>query len=122
VTHRGGSPDDPRAEVLDVVAAAERTALAWERTGFGMVGVGALLVHDGRSRVAAAPLVLGIVVMVLGAATSVVVAPRRYRGISEELRAGRPPRPPRSPPLLAAAVVQMAVGAGAQLQPKAPRG
>jgi putative membrane protein len=117
VTHRGGSPDHPRAEVLDVVAAAERTALAWERTGFGMVGVGALLVHDGRSRVAAAPLVLGMVVMGLGAATCVVGAPRRYRGISEELRAGRPPLPRRTPRLLASAVVLMALAAAALLQP-----
>ncbi len=104
----GSEPGERPSGVLDVVAAAERTALAWERTGFGLVGVGALLVHEGRSRAEAAQLAVGVAVMVLGATTSVVVAPRRYRGIAAQVRAGHTPVLRRTTALLAAVVVLVA--------------
>ncbi len=103
--------------VLDVVAAAERTALAWERTGFGLVGVGALIVHDSRSASSPGPLVLGVAVMVLGAATSVVLAPRRYRRITSDVRAGDTPVLGRSAWLVAIVVGLVAVTAAGLLQP-----
>lgn len=106
------SDDEPGAQprgALGVVAAAERTALAWERTGFGLVGVGALLVHEGRSSPAVAQLAVGATVMALGAATSIVVAPRRYRRIAAEVRAGHTPLLRRTPRVLAAVVVLVAM-------------
>lgn len=103
-------------DVLDVVAAAERTALAWERTGFGLVGVGALLVHDARSRAAVSQVALGVAVIVAGATTSVVVAPRRYRCIASEVRAGHTPLRRRSTRLLTAVVVLVAAASAVMLR------
>lgn len=93
---------------LDVVAAAERTALSWERTGFGLVAVGALIVRDARSSGAVTHLALGVAVMAMGATTSVVVAPRRYRGIVAAVRTGHTPASGRTTRLLAAALVAVA--------------
>jgi putative membrane protein len=44
---------------------AERTSLAWERTGLGVVGVAALLAHVGFTAAWAVTLVLGIGLLVL---------------------------------------------------------
>lgn len=94
------------------MAAAERTALAWERTGFGLVGVGALLVHDSREHDGIAQLLLGITVMGLGAVVSIIIAPTRYRRIMTDVRAGRSPFPGRLVLLVGATIVVVALTVG----------
>lgn len=101
----------------DYVAAAERTALAWERTGFGLVGVGALLVHDSREHNGIAQLLLGIAVMGSGTVVSIIVAPGRYRKIMADVRAGRAPLPGRLVHLLGAMVGLVAVTGVVLLRP-----
>lgn len=101
----------------DYVAAAERTALAWERTGFGIVSVGALLVHDSRENGRAAQFLVGIAVMGLGAMVSVLVAPARYRRVMTDVRAGRSPFPGRLVLLVGVGVGLVAMTSGVMLRP-----
>ena len=81
--------DSGRGQILDVIAAAERTALAWERTGFGLVAVGAVVVHGSKNLTGPAQITLGIAVVAAGAVTSVVIAPVRYRRIVSDVRGHR---------------------------------
>ncbi|GLW93905.1 DUF202 domain-containing protein [Actinokineospora globicatena] len=60
---------------------AERTRLAWTRTGLACAAVGALLLHGARTPVA---LVAGLLVL-LCAAGMVLCGARRYRGRVREL-------------------------------------
>lgn len=65
----------------------ERTALAWQRTGLGILAVAALLGHaavDGKSPVA---LVVAGVVALLGLGVLGGLAPVRYRRARRQLRA-----------------------------------
>ncbi len=73
------------------VAALERTALAWERTGFGVSTVGALLVHGGDSRQARVLLVFGVVVMAVGVLLILVGTPLRHRALHRRLLRGWSP-------------------------------
>ena len=83
--------------------------MAWERTGFVLVGIGALIAHAGRSHLSAT-LVLGLAMLVCGTAIGVLWAPRRYRDIMREAGAGRVPMPQQAAlRLLAAGVVLAAV-------------
>lgn len=67
------------ADLLDPGAQAERTALAWQRTGLALLGVGAVLLHvDGRSS-SHLSLAVGLLDIVAGAVLGAVVAPLRYR-------------------------------------------
>jgi uncharacterized membrane protein YidH (DUF202 family) len=75
----------PPGPLADAGAQAERTALAWRRTGLTGIGVGALLVH-------AAPTPWsGALVLAAGAAAAAVVAPLRYSAIRRALQNGRTP-------------------------------
>lgn len=114
---RARTVNHPPDRVLGYAAAAERTALAWERTGFGLLGVGALLVHDSQQRASVAQLAFSITVMAVGAVTSVVVAPIRYRSIIDDVGAGRTPRLRRLTPLIALAVCLAALSSGALAWP-----
>lgn len=107
------SPD----RILSFVAAAERTALAWERTGFGFVGIGAVLVHDSRANSGAFQLALGIAVMASGALTSVLLAPSRYRTIMRRVSGGSTPLHHRMPALLALTVVLVSATSVVMLRP-----
>ena len=71
---------------MDRGVATERTALAWERTGFGLVGVGGLLTHAGRPH-AALLLALGVVVLTLGALVAVAYPPLRSRQVERAVTA-----------------------------------
>ncbi|MFN8190585.1 MAG: DUF202 domain-containing protein [Nocardioidaceae bacterium] len=79
------SADDNDDELVHRVAALERTALAWERTGFGLASVGALLLHLR----AEAPALAALGAVLLAAAVAVVVflAPARYRAARSDVRA-----------------------------------
>lgn len=60
---------------LDQVLAAERTSMAWQRTGLAVGGFSAMLVHLGEHSVlSAAPGLMGMLL----AAGLLVVAERRY--------------------------------------------
>ncbi len=86
------------------VAAIERNTLAWERTALTLAGVGALLVHAGRTHIQR-HLVAGIVLEVLALVVVVGVAPLRHRAAVRDVRAERTPARPR---LLAAASLTLA--------------
>lgn len=74
-------PDRP-AVLLDAGAQAERTALAWQRTGLAALVLGAVLVRVGPG------VATGAVVLAGGAALTAVVAPLRYRAVLRAVGAG----------------------------------
>lgn len=65
--------------LLDPGAQAERTALAWQRTGLALVGVGAVLVHVDGSGSSHLSLAVGLLDIAAGAVLGAVVAPLRYK-------------------------------------------
>jgi uncharacterized membrane protein YidH (DUF202 family) len=69
---------------------AERTALAWQRTGLSAVVVGALLTQIGPGGQPLPPWP-GLLVVVFGVAAAALVAPLRYAGVLRAARAGRTP-------------------------------
>lgn len=77
--------------LLDPGAQAERTALAWRRTGLGLIGVGALLLHSGGEGPAVLSLGVGAADVATGAVLAAVVAPARYRRTLAAVTAGRTP-------------------------------
>jgi uncharacterized membrane protein YidH (DUF202 family) len=60
---------EPNPEGRAAVLAAERTDLAWYRSGLSLVGCGALIVR-GLNGVTTRDVVLGVFVLILGAAVS----------------------------------------------------
>lgn len=99
----------------DSSRAVQRTVLAWQRTGLGLVGLGALLLHGGSGRAGPSRLVLGVGVAVAGAGLAGVGAPWRRRHVDAALLGGRSPAVPLATGLLAAFVVAVAVAAAALL-------
>lgn len=72
-------------------AQAERTALAWQRTGLALVGVGAVLLHvdgNGSNRLS---LAVGLLDIAAGAVLGAVVAPSRYRRTLRDVGESRSP-------------------------------
>ena len=70
---------------LDVGLPAERTAMAWQRTGIALAGFSALVVHQAdRNILAAAPGVVGLLV----ALWVIVLAERRYTWTVRRVEAG----------------------------------
>lgn len=65
--------------LLSVGAQAERTALAWQRTGFAFLGVGAVLLHVDGAGPAPLSWAVGLLDLAAGAVLAAVVAPVRYR-------------------------------------------
>lgn len=79
-------------QLLDAGAQAERTALAWRRTGLGLVAVGAVLLHIGGDEPSGLPLLaVGAADLTAGAALAVLVAPLRYRRTTTAVAAERTP-------------------------------
>ncbi|MDT3442795.1 MULTISPECIES: DUF202 domain-containing protein [unclassified Pseudofrankia] len=85
-------PDGPRphpTEQLDPGLQSERTYLAWQRTGLGFAGVGALLLHnafDGHF-----VLVIPGLLALLAAALLTTRAQLRYRATVAAVHLGRSP-------------------------------
>ncbi len=77
-------------ELWDPGAQAERTALAWQRTGLTAAVVGALLVHLSPAGHPLPPWP-GLLVMAFGAVAAVLVAPLRYSAALRAVKAGRTP-------------------------------
>ena len=71
--------EEPRQ--LDPGAQAERTALAWQRTGFGLLAAGALFTHLPHENGFPVRMVCGVVLLIVGALVGTVVPPLRYRRI-----------------------------------------
>jgi putative membrane protein len=87
----------------------ERTALAWQRTGLGVLAVGGLLAHRALEHRSAVLVGVAAVVALLGLAVLGGLAPARYR------RAQRRDAPAVAPGMVAAAtgvVVLVALAAG----------
>ncbi|MCX6463659.1 MAG: DUF202 domain-containing protein [Pseudonocardiales bacterium] len=76
--------------VWDPGAQAERTALAWQRTGLSVAALGLLLVHARPAGYGPA-LWAGVLLLVAGGALAAVVAPVRYRHIERVVRSGGGP-------------------------------
>lgn len=72
---------------LDVGLPAERTAMAWQRTGLALAGFSALLVHFAdRDLLVATPGLVGLV----GALALLLVGERRYSRAVRRIEAGEP--------------------------------
>jgi putative membrane protein len=67
------------AAVSEVETQPERTALAWQRTGLGVLAVAGLLGHRAVEHRSVAVLVLAGAVALLGLAVLGALAPVRYR-------------------------------------------
>lgn len=78
------------AELLDAGAQAERTALAWQRTGIGAIAVGVLLLRARIHAHTVSPWP-GAVLTVVAALAIVILVPQRYRRVLATVRAGRSP-------------------------------
>lgn len=93
----------------------QRTALAWQRTGLGLLGVAGLLASRALLTGRLPALVPAAVVAVLGLAVLGVLAPRRSRATARALAAGRTTSAPGAAGLVTAAVVAAALAAAAEL-------
>ncbi len=100
--------------VWDRGAQAERTALAWQRTGLSAAAVGLLLVHAHPAGHAMAPWP-GLLLLVVGGAVVAVVAPIRYRRIERWVRCGAGPSSAGTVPGTALLVLTSIVGVAAVL-------
>ncbi|MGY2085259.1 DUF202 domain-containing protein [Blastococcus sp. SYSU DS0539] len=67
----------------------ERTALAWQRTGLGVLAVAALLAHRALEVGRPALLVVAGVAALLGLAVLGGLAPARYRQVQDRVAGGR---------------------------------
>ena len=103
---------------MDVGAQAERTALAWQRTGIGAMAVGALLVSWHVSQ-HVLPLWPGLMLIVIAGLGVLVLVPQRYRQVLRTVRAGNTPLPrgmvPAATLLLVLVSLGISVGIGAEL-------
>jgi uncharacterized membrane protein YidH (DUF202 family) len=95
--------------LLDAGAQAERTALAWQRTGFSAMAIGALLVH-GHVEEHLLPLWPGLLLMGIAAGVVLVFGPRRYRRVLAMVSTGQTPLSRRMVP--GAALVTLIVTLG----------
>ncbi len=86
--YAGDADDD---ELFSTVAAAERTALAWERSGFSVAAIGALLFHAGEKADSRFEILAGGLTLLLALAVIGVLAPLRYRSVVRALQRGDTP-------------------------------
>jgi uncharacterized membrane protein YidH (DUF202 family) len=71
---------------VPAVVAGERTALAWQRTGWTAIGAGAVVLHAAPSWPG---IVAGVMLLVSGVLCSAVVAPSRMRVLAGSDADGR---------------------------------
>ncbi len=88
----------------------QRTALAWQRTGLGLLGVAGLLAHQGVLGGRVLPLVLAAAVALLGLGVLTGLAPSRARAMARA-----PGSAPGAAALATGAVVVAALAAAATL-------
>lgn len=92
---------------------SERTDLAWQRSGLGLMSVGGLLGARALHSRAPALLVVAGVAALVGLAVLGVLAPLRYRQLQRRRAAGEDVGAPRAIAAVTLAVVAVAVAAGA---------
>jgi putative membrane protein len=109
-------PEDPRVRF-----AAERTLLAWVRTGLAMMGFGfvvarfglflreASLPPDAAPRPGGWSMWFGVALVLLGVVVNVIAAVE-YRAVLRRIERGEAYRPPKWSPGLVVAVVLAAIG------------
>jgi uncharacterized membrane protein YidH (DUF202 family) len=101
--------DPPEAGLLDVGMQAERTYLAWTRTGLAFAAIGALLMH--RAAQGGADWLIGFgIPAALTAAVILARAHWRYRVTVSAVEQGRSPASPRLLAALALATLVVSVG------------
>jgi uncharacterized membrane protein YidH (DUF202 family) len=76
-------------QLMDVGAQAERTALAWQRTGIGAMAVAGLLVRWDMTE--HFPIWPDIALTVVGGVAVLFLVSARYRRMLQAMRAGRTP-------------------------------
>ena len=89
----------------------ERTALAWQRTGLGVLAVAGLLAHAALRHGGPVLLVLGGIVALLGLGVLGGLAPGRYSQVRTRVAADSPMAAPGPVVAVAVAVVLTAVAA-----------
>jgi uncharacterized membrane protein YidH (DUF202 family) len=100
-------------QLMDVGAQAERTALAWQRTGIGMMAVGALLLRwDANERLPVWP---GLLLTAAAGVAVLFLVSHRYRRVLRTVRAGHTPVSRAMVPATALLMVLVIVGIGAEL-------
>ncbi|SNR84097.1 DUF202 domain-containing protein [Blastococcus mobilis] len=87
----------------------ERTALAWQRTGLGVLAVAGLLGHDAVRQGEPVRLVVAGVAALLGLGVLGALAPVRYRDVRRRVAAGTGMGAPRLVASVTATVVLVAV-------------
>jgi len=99
---------------MDVGTQAERTALAWQRTGIGAIAVGTLLmcahVHQHLLR-----LWPGLLLAVAGGVAILVLVPQRYRRVTRAVQAGHTPLSRAMVPGATLVLVLVTIGIGVEL-------
>src|SRR3954471_17685830 len=98
-------------DLLDAGAQAERTALAWQRTGIGALAVGALLVHGHVNRQVLSPWP-GLSLATVAGLAVLILIPRRYGRILGAIRGGRTPLSSRMVAGLTILLVLVILGVG----------
>ena len=93
---------------------AERTALAWQRTGIGTMAVGALLTHAYVHEHLLPPWP-GLLLAVAGGVAILVLVPQRYRRITRAVQAGHTPLSRAMVPGATLMLVLVTVGIGVEL-------
>jgi putative membrane protein len=83
----------------------ERTALAWQRTGFGVLAIGGLLAHAALRVGRISLVVLACVVALLGLGILGALAPRRYRRVRRIIGTDAPATAGRAAGLVAGVVL-----------------
>lgn len=101
-------------ELLDVGAQAERTALAWQRTGIGAIAVGALMMREHLHQHLLPPWP-GLLLTVVAGITVVVLVPQRYGRVVRDARAGHTPLSRTMVPGATLVLVLVTIGIGVEL-------
>lgn len=98
--------------VWDRGAQAERTALAWQRTGLSAAAIGLLAVHAHPAGHPVPPWA-GLLLLAAGGMLAAVVAPIRYLHVERATRAGNGPLSRTAVPGIALLVLTTVVGIAA---------
>lgn len=101
-------------ELIDAGAQAERTALAWQRTGIGVMAIGALLAHMYVNHHLLPPWP-GLLLMAVAGLAVLVLVPQRYHRVLRTVRAGHSPVSARMVPGVTLLLVLVTVGIGIAL-------
>lgn len=102
------------SELVDIGAQAERTALAWQRTGIGAIAIGALSMREHLSQ-QLVPSWPGVLFTVVASVGIVVLVPQRYRRVVGNVRAGTTPLSRMMVPGATLALVLFTIAIGADL-------